>query len=198
MLIPKEIPHKSKIHSYYIKFEKLVDAMQEEIGSGCIYCRSIRQAHMIYFNAHELVRCVAEDQGQPPRIYHQLGDVIEAFKLRPFVISVHYLDNQAVYFWARLASRQILKTPVADVNPALLENLIAQYKAEQFSGLLDITAADDGGGLLFFQDGALAGGSYAWGRGGLSPSKSDYRRLFDLVADGRCTLEIGRFAPRED
>ncbi|MGD9096965.1 MAG: hypothetical protein PVF97_02700 [Desulfobacterales bacterium] len=73
--------------------------------------------------------------------------------------------------------------------------MVERHKAEQFSGLFDITTANGGGGLLFFQDGVLAGGSYAWGRGGLSPSQSDYRRLIDLVAEERCTLEIGRFTP---
>jgi hypothetical protein len=195
MLIPKEPPHKHKIHSYYIKFEKLVDAMQDEIGSGCIYCQSLRQAHMIYFNAYELVRCVVEDQGAPPRVYHQLGDVIEAFQVRPFVISVHYLDNHAVYFWGQLSSYRVAKTHMAAVNQDALMALVDQYKQQQFSGFFDVSTAGGDGGLLFFQDGTLAGGSYTWGRGGLSPSQEDYQKLYDLAAGERCTLDIGKFTP---
>jgi hypothetical protein len=195
MIIPKEIPHKHKLHSYYLKFEKFVAAMQEEIGSGCIYCRSMRQEHMIYFNAHELVNCVAEDRGQPPRVYRQLGDVIEAFKVLPFHVSVHYLDNHAVYFWGQLPPYSLDQASTAEVNRHALANLVDRYKADRFSGFFDIAAPNGQGGLLFLQDGTLAGGSYAWGRGGLSPSKQDYRRLFDLVDNQGCTIEIGTFTP---
>ncbi len=195
MILPKETPYKDRLHSYYLIFENFVVAMQEEIGSGCIYCRSARQSHRVYFLPDALGRCVVENRGQPPRTYHQLGEVINAFKVLPFIVSVYFLNRAAVEFWGQLASRQIVKTPVAGVNPTSLEDMVERHKAEQFSGLFDITTANGGGGLLFFKDGVLVGGSYAWGRGGLSPSKSDYRRLIDLVADERCTLEIGRFTP---
>jgi hypothetical protein len=195
MIIPKEIPHKQKLHSYYLKFEKFVAAMQEEIGSGCIYCRSMRQEHMIYFSAHELVSCVVKDREQPPRVYHQLGDVIEAFKVLPFRVSVHYLDNHAVYFWGQLPPYRMNKAPTAGVSRMALEALVDQRKADRFSGFFDIAAENGQGGLLFFQDGLLAGGSYAWGWGGLSPSKEDYRKLFDLVENDRCTLAVATFMP---
>ncbi len=195
MLIPREKPFKDRIHSYYIIFEKFVACMQEEIGSGCIYCRSMRQEHMIYFNATKLLRCVAQDRGHPPRVYHQLGDVIEAFKVRPFIISVHYLDLHAVYFWGQLSPYRIEKKQISEIGSMSLESMVEQSKSDGFSGFFDITAENGESGLLFFQDGAMAGGSYTWGTGGLSPSQEDYRRLFALVEGTRCSLDVGTFTP---
>ncbi len=195
MLIPREKPFKERIHSYYIIFEKFVACMQEEIGSGCIYCRSMRQEHMIFFNAAKLLGCVAQDSGQPAHVYHQLGDVIEAFKMRPFVISVHYLDDNAVYFWGQLSPYRIKKKQISEISRISLESTVDHCKTENFSGFFDIAAENGEGGLLFFQDGAMAGGSYTWGKGGLSPSQEDYRRLFDLVEGTRCSLDVGTFTP---
>ena len=195
MLIPREKPFKERIHSYYIIFEKFVACMQEEIGSGCIYCRSMRQEHMIFFNASELLRCVAQDADKPPHVYHQLGDVIDAFKVRPFVISVHYLDNHAVHFWGQLSPYRIATKQISEIGRIAFERMIDHCKTDVFSGYFDITAENGEGGLLFFQDGAIAGGSYTWGTGGLSPSQEDYRRLLDLVEGARCSLDVGTFTP---
>ncbi len=195
MIIPKEAPYKEKIHSYYLKFENFVVSMQEEIGTGCIYCQSMREAHMIYFNAHELVRCVAEEQGRPPRIYHQLGDVLQAFKKRPFIVSVHYLDDQAIYFWGRLPAYRTTQGPISSASGISLAIMFEQYEANGFSGFIDISADDGDGGLLFFQEGKFAGGSFAWGRGGLSRNEDDYRRLVALFESENCTLAIGTFMP---
>ena len=73
--------------------------------------------------------------------------------------------------------------------------MVEQSRADGFSGYFDITAENGESGLLFFQDGAMAGGSYTWGTGGLSPSQEDYRRLFALVEGTRCSLDVGTFTP---
>ena len=193
MIIPKEAPYKKRLHGYYLKFENFVAAMQEEIGSGCIYCKSRQQAHMIYFNPQELVRCVAEEQGQPPRIYHQLGDVIQAFKQHPFIVSVHYLDNRAIAFWGQLPPHHQIKDLDTNADGVSIDILAARYKADRFSGFLDISFVDGEGGLLFFLKGKMVGGSYSWGQGGLSPREKDYRRLAALFENQQGKLSIGTF-----
>ena len=193
MIIPREVPFKEKIHSYYLIFENFVASMQEEIGSGCIYCRSIGQEHIIYFNDRELLRCVVEERGQAPRTYRQLGDVIQAFKVRPFIISVHYLDNHAVYFWGQLPPYRKTRVPDPGARKRSLGGMVDRYKADRFSGFFDVTTPNGDGGLIFLQDGTIAGGSYAWGQGGLSASMEDYQRLVALYDSNDCTLAIGAF-----
>ncbi len=195
MILPKESPYKDRLHSYYLVFENFVVAMQEEIGSGCIYCRSPRQSHRVFFLPDALGRCVVENRGQPPRIYHQLGDVISAFKVLPFIVSVYYLDRDAVDFWSRLPPYQKIKTPSVRSGSLSLDSVIASFQERDFSGFFDITAASGEGGLLFFQNAKMIGGSFSWGRGGLRAGKEDVRRLADLFRHDRCSLEIAAFTP---
>ncbi len=195
MILPKEAPYKDRLHSYYLIFENFVVAMQEEIGSGCIVCRSTRQSHRIYFLPDALGRCVVENRGQSPRIYHQLGDVINAFKVLPFIVSVYYLDRHAFDFWSRLPPYKKLKTPMVSTGNLSLDSAIASYRAQGFSGFFDISAESGIGGLLFFQNARMIGGSYSWGRGGLSTSGKDYRKLADMFHRERCTLDIATFSP---
>ena len=196
MILPKEVPYKHKLHSYYLKFENFVVAMQEEIGSGCIYCRSTRQEHAIYFKADALIRCIVENPGKPPQIYHQLGDVIQAFKIRPFIVSVHFLDDRAVRYWGQMPADYKTNDPVANTSSISLEIMVEHYKADRFSGFFDIASSGGDGGLLFFKDGKIAGGSYTWGQGGLSLRAEDYRRLVALFESESCTIEIGAFIPQ--
>ena len=76
-----------------------------------------------------------------------------------------------------------------------LDSAIASYRAQGFSGFFDISAESGIGGLLFFQNARMIGGSYSWGRGGLSTSEKDYRKLADMFHRERCTLDIATFSP---
>ncbi len=193
MILPKDPPYKDRLHSYYLIFENFVVAMQEEIGSGCIYCRSPRQSHSVYFLPDALVCCVVENRGQPPRTYHQLGDIINAFKVLPFIVSVYYMDRAAVDFWSRLPPFQKTKASTDITGGLSLESAVASYRARNFSGFFDIAAANGDGGLLFFDNARLIGGSYTWGRGGLSTREKDFRRLAELFRQERCTLDIATY-----
>jgi hypothetical protein len=43
MLIPEEQPYLKGLNSYYIAIDRFVEHLQGEIGSGCLYCQSVKE-----------------------------------------------------------------------------------------------------------------------------------------------------------
>lgn len=192
MIVPKEKPCLEKINGYYLKLEKFISYMQQEVGTGCIHCKSRISSWQIYFSDVEIIRCVMRESGRPTCFSRELDTVIEDFRQKPYTVSVHYLDPNAVYFWEKLPAYE-QSGKKADIDVDLFLNLIERRKQKRFSGFFDIDLESNQGGLLFLEKGELQGGSYSWGRGGLSPWENDYQQLISLLGDQRGILSVGRF-----
>lgn len=191
MLIPKEQPHIAHLNSYFLELERLVSYMQDEVCSGCIYGRAIGREAMVYFSEVEVIACLVQDNGNPYAAETTVDDIAHHFARNNFVVSVHYLDLNAVYHWATMRPF-VRKDDVMISRSSFLKDLIDGYREEMFTGFFDFDAGGRGG-LVFFEGGRLIGGSYAWGRGGLRPWASDLDRLVSLADSGRHRLRIGRF-----
>ena len=134
MIIPREKPYFDDLNGYYLKLEKFVGHMQAEIRSGCVYCRSSSQELLIYFNEYEIIRCIVQDRGQPARSRSNLNELIDAFGKKPFFVSVHYLDLNAVYFWAQIPPFQT-KLTTEETRNISFPDRVKQYTDRQFSCL---------------------------------------------------------------
>ncbi|MFH1981698.1 MAG: hypothetical protein ABIL58_07635 [Pseudomonadota bacterium] len=191
MIVPRETPKITGLNSYFLELDRLVAHMQREIGSGSIYCRSIAQEIMIHFSPVEVVNCLCQDGRQPLRRPLALGAAIEALGRRNFQVSVHYLDLNAVYFWSQIPPF-IRQDDVFITRSRFFQDLIEGYSEARFSGFLDLSAGD-AGGVVFFDQGRMIGGSYSWGRGGLSPWEDDFNKLVALAGSGKNLLQSARF-----
>lgn len=194
MLIPKEQPYLLRLNSYYLHFQKFIEHLQGEIGSGCLYCQSLDQEILIYFDEHEIIRSVIQQSGKKAQNSPDLESVIQILSSKNFLITVYFLNPDSIFYWSELSSFQRNKSKV-DHTKTTLPDLVTRFKVAKLSGFVDIDMGEQGdGAILFFHQGVRRGGSYSWGEGGLNPSEEEYDRLLRSVECAESVLyNVGRF-----
>ncbi len=193
MLTPKEKPYLQGLNSYYLDLERFTEHMQGEIGSGCIYCKSISVEILIYFDESEIVRSVLQDKGQQAHFSSSLEMVEAAFSQGSFKVQVYFLDHHAIFFWGQMPTFQRAKS-VLKSSEIPLPDLIFRLNQKNFSGFIDVEVINKpDSGILFFSEGKRVGGSYSWSKGGMSPSDSEYNTLLGRVQAGEGLFSFGSF-----
>jgi hypothetical protein len=193
MLIPKEKPYLSGLNSYYLYIDKFIEHLQGDIGSGCLYCRSIDQEILVYFDERDIVRGVIQQSGEHVQISESIEPVLQSLDIKNFEVNVYYLDSSSIFFWGQIPEFKRAKATL-NSSDIPLEDLVYRLKQKRFSGFLDISLLKrNEGAILFFHQGERRGGSYSWGKGGLNPSDDEYNRLLGLLQSNAATYEIGHF-----
>ena len=198
MLIPKEKPYLAGLNSYYLNFEKLIEHLQGEIGSGCLHCRAVDQEILVYFDERDIIRGVTQSNGKRALISQDLDTVLQVLRMSNFLITVYYLDSASVFYWGEIPPFQRNKNKVNSTNITLV-NLLRRLLKMKFSGFVDIDIDNHkDSALLFFHQGNRCGGSCSWGKGGLRFSEADYAHLLASMEEAdAATFSIGRFVTDE-
>jgi len=192
MLLPRETPYLDGLNSYYLHLERFIEHMQGEIGSGGIYCLSPALEMMIYFNEHEIISNLIQEKGQPAS-FIVAHDFHNAFYSSMYSVKVFQLDAHAIFFWAQMPSFQRAKAALKSTEIPL-PDLIFRLRQRQFSGFIDVQLMKKiDGGTLFFNDGDRVGGSYSWGKGGMSTSDEDYHSLLNRIQLNEGVFTFGSF-----
>jgi hypothetical protein len=80
-----------------------------------------------------------------------------------------------------------------------LPDLIFRLRMKQFSGFIEVQLLKKNeGGVLFFHEGDRIGGSYTWGKGGMSTADEDYNTLLSKVQTGEGVFTFGSFSVGEN
>jgi hypothetical protein len=139
------------------------------------------------------VRGVIQNDGARARVSQTLDPVMEALQQKSFQVTVYYLEPSSIFFWGQMPPFQRAKAKLKSTD-ITLPDLVFRLRQKKFSGFIDVTLQDNkGGAILFFHQGERRGGSYSWGRGGLSPSDDDYNRLLGLLQTNVASYEVGHF-----
>ena len=193
MLLPREKPFLTGLNSYYLDIEKIIQHLQGEIGSGCLYCNSADQELLVYFDEYDIVRAVTQNSGEHARVSDQLDHVLVSLQKKSFRVTIYYLDSDSIFFWGQMpAFRRAQNTLASD--KLSLPDLIFRLSQKEFSGFIEVNVdGREDCAVLFFHEGQRRGGSYYWGTGGLSPSDPDYNTLLGMLQKNGGTYSIGYF-----
>jgi len=193
MLIPEEKPYLKGLNSYYIAIDRFVEHLQGEIGSGCLYCQSVKEEILVYFDEHEVIRAVIQKNGEPAYPTKEMGPVLKSLKQGNFVITVYALDANAIFFWGQIPPFKRAKKILTSKNIPL-PDLIYRLNAKKFYGFIRVTLlGEKERALLFLHKGRRIGGSYSWGKGGLDTSDVTYNQLLKLVQETPAQFALGHF-----
>jgi hypothetical protein len=194
MLIPKEKPYLTGLNSYYLHFEKFIEHLQGEIGSGCLYCEAADQEILVYFDEREIIRGVTQGDGKHARVSQDLDAVLHVLTTSNFLITVYYLDSASVFYWGEMPPFKRNKNNVTS-NHISLANLVKRLKDMTFSGFVDVDIENHRDrALLFFHKGECCGASCSWGTGGLSLSENDFNRVLTSTEEADSSIfSIGQF-----
>lgn len=197
MLIPREKPHLEGLNSYYLHLERFIEHLQGEIGSGAVYCASPSLEMMIFFNEEEIISSMLKEKDAPVTTVPSFEIVRSRFYGGSFTVTVFFLEQNAIYYWAQMPPFQRAKARLRSTEIPL-PDLIFRLRMKQFSGFIEVQLAKKPeGGVLFFHEGDRIGGSYTWGTGGMSTSNEDYNTLLSRVQSGEGTFTFGSFAKEE-
>jgi hypothetical protein len=193
MLIPRERPYLQGLNSYYLHLEKFIEHMQGDIGSGGIHCKSPNLEMLIYFSEDEIISSLLQEKGGKATFTPSYEIARGSFYSSNFSVEVFELGANAIFFWAQMQSFQRAKSALKSTEIPL-PDLIFRLRQKQFSGFIDVHLVNkQDSGILFFHEGDRVGGSYTWGRGGMSTSDDDYNTLLSRVQTGEGVFTFGSF-----
>ncbi len=197
MLIPLEKPYLDGFNSYYLQLEKFIEHMQGDIGSGGIHCLSRNVEMLIFFNENEVINTLIQKENEKAGFTTSYDIVRSVFYDGNFVVKVFQFDAHAIFFWAQMPAFQRAKASLKSTEIPL-PDLIFRLSQKQFSGFIDIRLVKKTEtGLLFFHEGKRIGGSYSWGKGGLSVNDDDYNTMLGLIQASEGIFSFGSFIKEE-
>ena len=191
--MPREKPYLEGLNSYYLHLEKFIEHMQGDIGSGSLYCKAPSREMLIFFTENEIVRSLVQENGGQAAAspFSEIANV--SLNQANFSVKVYQLEAHALFFWAHMPSFQRAKS-VLKSTEIPLPDLVFRLSQKQFSGFIDAQVVNKTeSGVLFFHEGKRIGGSYTWGKGGLSTADEDYNILLSRIQSNEGIFTFGNF-----
>ena len=179
LIIPKEKPDIGNLNSYYLDIRKLIEHYQGEMGSGAIYLKGPGEEGAIFFDNEVILDGVLQDKDGEFGGKTAVKRLMDAAGHNNYVIDIYEIDPEMIYFWANVRSaKKIYKNLSAEFTD--LEGLIKKMRAEKLTGYIDISINNrEEGGLIFYNNGEIIGGSYSRGKGELNGSKESQKLLIE-------------------
>lgn len=192
IIIPKEKPVVENLNSYYLDIRKLVEHYQGELGSGGVHFVSPVAEGVIFFDKDDLLNGFFQGKEGEAEGKAAIERLFEAVRDSNFTISIYEIDAEKVYFWANVpAAEKIYKDLSTEFTD--LEGLIKKMSSERLTGYIDVSIGDGKeGGLIFFENGKVIGGSYSWAKGGLSRSKESWEQLVRKTKESGGIFHVSR------
>lgn len=192
IVIPKEKPAIENLNSYYLDIRKLVEHYQGQLGAGGIHFKSPAAEGVIFFDKDELLGGIFRDKDRNIQGKEVLNVITEASSQYNFVISIYEIAENKVYFWANIPdAKKIYKNLSTEFTD--LEGLIKKMTSEKLTGYIEVIINKGGeGGLVFFSDGEIIGGSYSWGKGEVNALKENRELLVAKTKDSGGIFHVSR------
>ncbi len=198
IIVPKEKPAVENLNSYYLDIRKLIEHYQGEIGSACVHFEAPSMEGVIFFDKDDLLNgCFRDNQGESEG-QAVIDRLVEAAVGHNFAISIYEIDPEKVYFWANIpAAEKLYKDLSAEFTD--LEGLIKKMGSEKLTGFIDVSIGDGKeGGLIFFDNGEIIGGSFSWEKGELNHSKENKEFLIQKTKELGGIFNVCRISLKKD
>lgn len=161
-IVPRGEPVVTGLNSYFLKIKQLLEHYQGEIGSGGIFFTASSGKGVVFFDQDEILSGYFQNRSEELSGPEAIDYLLDLPGHVNFSVSVYAIDPEDVYFWTSISSATIvydnLSSEFTDIR-ALLRKLAD----ERLTGYIDVAINNgDDRGMLFFQNGRIAGDSYSW------------------------------------
>lgn len=192
IVIPKEEPVLGNLNSYYVRIDRLIEHFQGEVGCGGLVFKSLSSEGILFFDKDEILNGVFAHKGEEMTGPDAIDPLIKSSETTNYSLSVFVLRPEDIYFWSTIpdAKRiyQDLTTEFTD-----LEGLIKKLKSEGLTGFIEAFIGDGkGGGMIFFNNGQVSGGSYSWGSSEAPRGEADQNKLVQLTKEHGGSFHVNR------
>ncbi len=183
IILPKEKPILKDLNSYYINLNRLFEHYQGEIGTGAVYFKSPSAEGVIFFDNDEFLNGYLKDKTGEITGKPAIDRLIETAADNNFTVSIYTIDQDYISFWANLQDAKKIYTDLS-TEFTDLEGLIKKMEAEKLTGYIDASfGKDQNGGLIYFNNGSLFGGSYSWDAHDLGKAQSSHQYLISKTKE---------------
>jgi hypothetical protein len=194
VIVPKEKAVIENLNSYYLDIKKLFEHYQGDLGSGAIHFKSPSSECAVFFDKDELLTGTFKDKRGEVVGKQAIESLSEALVRENFAVNIYEIDPEKVYFWANIPNAERiynnLSTEFTD-----LEGLIKKMSSEKLTGYIDVSINNGKeGGLIFFSNGEINGGSYSWGEGEVNHSKEAQQLLIEKTKKSGGTFDVSRIS----
>jgi hypothetical protein len=198
IIVPKEKPAVENLNSYYLDLRKLIEHYQGEIGSACVHFQAPSAEGVIFFDKDDLLNGFFRDSEGESEGKAVIDRLVEAASGHNFAISIYEIDPEKVYFWANIpAAEKIYKDLSAEFTD--LEGLIKKMGSEKLTGFIDVSIGDGKeGGLVFFDNGEIIGGSFSWEEGEFKNSKESKELLIEKTKELGGIFNVSRISLKKE
>ena len=198
IVLPKENPIIANLNSYYVQVDRLIEHFQGEVGCGCVHFYSLSSEGILFFDKDEILNGLFLQKNGEITGKAAVDALIQSSKTTNYSLNVYMLRTEDIYFWSTIpqAKRiyQDLTTEFTD-----LEGLMKKMASEGLTGFIDVVIKENsGGGLVFFNNGRISGGSYSWGRGDSLRGKTDHDKLIQLTKEHGGAFHVSRIAMEDN
>ena len=198
IIVPKEKPAVENLNSYYLDIRKLIEHYQGEVGSGCVHFKASAAEGVVFFDKDDLLNGFFQDNGGETEGKTVIDRLVEAAVGHNFAISIYKIDAEKVYFWANIpAADKIYEDLSAEFTD--LEGLIKKMSSEKLTGFIDVSIGQGNeGGLIFFDNGEIIGGSFSWEKGELNNSKESKELLIQKTKELGGIFSVSRISLKKE
>jgi hypothetical protein len=195
VIFPKETPTIDNLNSAYLDIRKLFEHYQGEFGSGCVHFKSSYAEGVVFFDKDALLTAVFRDGYGEIIGEKSVDSIIDAASKHNFRVNVYRIEDDKIYLWANMPNSEVLHHDLS-TEFTDLEGLINKMAAEKLFGFIEVSIAQsEEGGLIFFQDGKMTGGSYSWSESDDLSSKRSPETLIEKTKALGGLCHVRRITP---
>ena len=190
LIIPREKPFVQNLNSYYLDLGKLLEHYQGEFGSGGIHLRSSSAEGIIFFDKDEILNGFFHSRNGEIKGRAAMEQLVDQGGQDNFQVNIYKIDPEKVSYWANTPSSKELYKGLSTEFTDLI-GLVRKMKSEGFTGFINISLQNEReGGLLFFMNGRVNGGSYSWEEGVVGGSKENNDLLIQKTVETGGTFDV--------
>ena len=190
LIVPREKPFVKNLNSYYLDLRKLLEHYQGEFGSGSIHFRSSSAEGIIFFDKDEILNGFFRGRDGEIKGQAAMEGLVDQAVHSNFQVNIYRIDPKKVSYWANTpSSKELYKGLSTEFTD--LKGLVRKMGSEGFTGFINISLQNEReGGLLFFMNGQVNGGSYSWEEGVVGGSEENNELLIQKTVESGGTFDV--------
>jgi hypothetical protein len=158
--IPQDDPVLKHLNSYYLDLHRLIEHCQGELGAGGIHFRSVFSQGVIFFDQDQIVNALLEEKEISLEGERATWALVESSANKNYSVDVYRLDETEVYFWASIASRDLVHEETLNVTGGF-DELLKDLTQRRFTGYAQLNGLQGGEVTqIFFNSGRWIGRAY--------------------------------------
>ncbi|WP_300670504.1 hypothetical protein [Desulfoluna sp.] len=191
IVIPRETPVVSNLHTSYIKIRRFVDHFRTTLPSGCIYMRAPESEGAIFFDHGMLINAHVCDHGKPLSRQVALTAFLQTADAARHIVSVYEIPSETICYWANLNEAALIHKNLTS-STVDLEALMRKIIQDRFTGLIEVLNPQGRADQIHVIMGEITGAVLGKTSGILRDPNQELGQIMANAKNGRTRIAIKR------